>query len=90
MAARSTKYGDAKEFSDAAKDVRHVKMLNATHFIWVIYDEKTKLVSASMGGTYSLHRGKYTETIEYFLPEAMGGYLGKRSRSSRSRLTETS
>ena len=72
----STKYGDAKEFSDAPKDVRHIKILTKDHFIWVIYDEKTKLASTSMGGTYTFHGGKYTETVDYFFPEAMGGYLG--------------
>jgi hypothetical protein len=74
----STKYGDAKEFSDVPKDERHVKMLTATHFIWVIYDGKTNLVSTSMGGSYTLHNGKYTETVEFFLPKEMEGYLGKK------------
>src|SRR5262245_59335804 len=44
----STKYGDEKEFSDAPKDEQKLKMRNETHFIWVAYDAKTKLISSSM------------------------------------------
>src|SRR5579862_6430563 len=32
----STKYGDAKEFSDVSKDEPHIKIITPTHFIWVI------------------------------------------------------
>ena len=53
-------------------------MLTATHFIWVNYDAKTKLVSSSMGGTYTLESGNYTETIEFGFPEGMGAYFGKK------------
>ena len=74
----SAKYGDDKEFSDAPKDALHLKMLTATHFIWVAYDAKTKVVSSSMGGSYSLEGGNYTETVEFFLPEPMKAYLGKK------------
>ena len=73
----STKYGDAKEFSDVSKDEPHIKIITPTHFIWVIYDPKTKLVSTSMGGSCRLQGSNYTETIEYFLPEGMKVYLGK-------------
>ena len=73
----STKYGDAREFSDVSKEEAHIKMLTATHFIWVIYDPKTKLVTASMGGSYRLQGNSYTETIEFYLPDGMKAYLGK-------------
>ena len=73
----STKYGDAKEFSDVSKDEPHIKMITPTHFIWVIHDPKTKLVSASMGGSYRLEGASYTETVEFYLPEGMKTYLGK-------------
>ena len=73
----STKYRDAAEFSDVSKDEPHLKMLTATHFIWVIYDAKGA-ISASMGGTYGLQDGHYTETVEFFQPDSMKVYLGKK------------
>ncbi len=73
----STKYGDAKDFSDVSKDEPHIKIITPTHFIWVIYDPKTKLVSNSMGGSCGVQGANYTETIEYFFPEGMKVYLGK-------------
>lgn len=73
----STKYADAKEFSDVSKDEPHIKIITPTHFNWVIYDPKTGLVSSSMGGSCRLQGSNYTETIEYFFPEGMKAYLGK-------------
>lgn len=73
----STKYGDAKEFSDVSNQEPHIKMLTADRFVWVIYDSKTKLISRSMGGSYRLQGSSYTETIEFFLPQGMKVYLGK-------------
>lgn len=73
----STKYGEAKEFSEVSKDEPHIKMITPTHFSWVIYDPKTKLLSASMGGSYRLEGAKYTETVEFYFPEGMKVYLGK-------------
>jgi hypothetical protein len=73
----SSKYGDATEYSNDRNEVRHLKMITPTHFTWVIYDNKTSQISASMGGTYSLQGGTYTEKVEFFFPEAMKAYLGK-------------
>src|SRR5689334_5681907 len=73
----SARYGDAKEFSDVSNQGLHIKMLTAERFIWVIYDSKTKLISSSMGGSYRLQGGSYTETVEFFLPAGMKVYLGK-------------
>ncbi|HEV2207858.1 MAG TPA: hypothetical protein VG167_03735 [Verrucomicrobiae bacterium] len=73
----STRYGDAKKFSDVSNQAPHIKMLTADHFIWVIYDSETKLISRSMGGSYRLQGGSYTETVEFFLPAGMKIYLGK-------------
>jgi hypothetical protein len=74
----SAKYGDATEFSDAPKDTKHLKMLTETRFVWVRYDVKTKVLADSMGGSYSLQDGKYTETVEFCFPESMKTYLGKK------------
>ena len=73
----STKYGDAKDFSDYPKESRRLKMITATHFTWVDYDTKTKKVSSSAGGPYTLRDGVYTETIE-FVGAEMETYVGKK------------
>jgi len=73
----STKYGDAKDFSDYPKERRRLKMITATHFMWVDYDSNTKKTSGSAGGRYSLQDSVYTETIE-FIGEGMEAYLGKK------------
>lgn len=73
----STKYGDAKEFSDYPKEHQRLKMLTAMHFIWVDYDAGTKKIASSAGGPYSMREGVYTETIEFF-GEGMETYLGKK------------
>lgn len=73
----STKYGDAKEFSDVSNSGPHIKMISSNHFIWVIYDSKTKLVASSMGGSCRLQGSNYTETVEFYLPKGMDVYLGK-------------
>ena len=46
----SSKNGDAKEFSDYPKDRRHVKMITATHFIWVDYGTDAKKIESAAGG----------------------------------------
>ena len=73
----STKYGEAKEMSDYPKEHRRLKMITATHFIWLDYDTTTKKISSSAGGPFSLREGAYTETIE-FAGEGMETYLGKK------------
>ena len=75
--AASAKYGDAKDFSDFPKDRPRLKMITATHFLWVEYDTKTKKVLSSAGGPYSLQHDTYTETIE-FVGDGMEAYLGKK------------
>jgi hypothetical protein len=74
----SAKYADAKEFSEPAKDEKHIKMITATHFTWATYDEKKRLILSSMGGSYTLQNGDYTETVEFFFPEDMKAYLDKK------------
>src|SRR5947209_5502164 len=66
----STKYGDAKDFSDYPKERQRIKMITATHFSWVDYDTKTRKVSSSAGGPYKLQGEVYTETID-FIGEGM-------------------
>lgn len=73
----STKYGEAKDFSDFPKDQRRVKLITATHFTWVQYDAGTKKAESMAGGPYTLDGGSYTETIE-FVGTGMETYLGKK------------
>ena len=73
----STKYGDAKDFSDFPKEQRRVKLITATHFTWVQYDVATKKVESTAGGPYTLDGGSYTESIE-FVGTGMETYLGKK------------
>src|SRR6266566_7925960 len=61
----STKYGDAKDFSDFPKEQRRVKLITATHFTWVQYDAGSKKVDSMAGGPYKLEGNSYTETIEF-------------------------
>ena len=72
----STKYGDAKDFSDYPTERQRLKMITATHFNWVDYDTKTKKVSSSAGSRYKLRGDVYTETIE-FVGDGMETYLDK-------------
>ena|SRR5688572_7285054 len=72
----STKYGDAKDFTPYREESSRLKIINATHFIWVEVDSKTKNVLASAGGAYKLDGLSYTETID-FAGEGMAAYLGK-------------
>ena len=73
----STKYGDAKDFSDFPKEQRRVKLITATHFTWVQYDAGSKKVESMAGGPYTLDGNSYTETIE-FVGTDMEAYLGKK------------
>jgi hypothetical protein len=73
----SSKYGDAKDFSDFPKEQRRVKLITATHFTWVQYDAANKKVESMAGGPYTLDGESYTETIE-FVGEGMETYRGKK------------
>ena len=73
----STKYGDAKDFTDFPKEQRRIKLITATHFTWVQYNADTRNVESTAGGPYTLDGGSYTETIE-FVGTGMETYLGKK------------
>ena len=73
----STKYGDAKDFSDFPNEQRRVKLITATHFTWVQFDTASKKVESMAGGPYTLDGDSYTETIE-FVGAGMETYLGKK------------
>lgn len=76
----STRYGDAKEFSDVSNSRPHttqIKTITSNRFIWAIYDSTTKLVAVSLGGSCRLQGSNYTETVEFYLPAGMKIYLGK-------------
>lgn len=72
----SIKYGDATEFTDAPKEVRAMKFVNGTHFIWVRLDAKKK-ITLSLGGTYKVNGDKYAEKPEFSLGDGMEEYVDK-------------
>lgn len=72
----STKYGDATEASPTPEDLRALKFITPTHFIWAHFDPKTKKISNSMGGTYSLSGSTYVEKPEFAF-EGMEEFVGK-------------
>jgi hypothetical protein len=75
----STKYGDATESSPVADNLKAMKFITPTHFIWVHFDPKTKKISNSMGGTYSLSGSTYVEKPE-FVFEGMDEFVGKEQK----------
>jgi hypothetical protein len=75
----STKYGDATESSPVPDDLKSMKFITPTHFIWVHFDPKTKKISNSMGGTYSLSGSTYIEKPEFAF-EGMGEFVGKEQK----------
>lgn len=72
----STKYGDAQDFTPPGEDLKALKFITPTHFVWTHFDPKTKKISNSMGGTYTYEGDTYTETPQ-FAYEGMETYLGK-------------
>ena len=64
----SYKYGAASSsFSDCSENIRHIKVINETHFIWVIFDTLSRRVVSSAGGSYTLKGNTYTESIDFGL-----------------------
>ena len=72
----STKYGDAKDFTQYSEDSTRMKLINPTHFTWLEIDNNSKKVLTSAGGTYTLEGETYTESLD-FAGEGMAPYLGK-------------
>ncbi len=73
----STRYGDAKDFTDYPGEPKRLKIINDTHFIWVeVTGMKT---TGSAGGHYTLDGDKYVETIEFAMP-GMEPFVGKPQR----------
>jgi hypothetical protein len=61
----SAKYGEDTEYRDAPADAKRVKIVNATHFIWLAYDAQKKVPENFAGGTYTLVGDDYVEKIEF-------------------------
>jgi hypothetical protein len=75
----STKYGDATESSPTPENLKAMKFITPTHFIWAHFDPKTKKISNSMGGTYSLSGSTYIEKPEFAF-EGMEEFVGKEQK----------
>ncbi|GAB3567460.1 hypothetical protein GCM10027578_18390 [Spirosoma luteolum] len=50
----------------AAGPRKTLKLLTGTRFQWVAINPETRQFSGTGGGTYTLTRGQYTETIDFF------------------------
>ena len=72
----SSKFGDAQDFTPFGDELKALKFITPTHFIWTHFDPKTKKISNSMGGTYTCEGDTYTETPQ-FAYEGQEAYLGK-------------
>jgi hypothetical protein len=75
----STKYGDATESSPPPENLKAMKFITPTHFIWAHFDPKTKKITNSMGGTYSLNGSTYTEKPEFAF-EGMEEFVSKEQK----------
>lgn len=73
----SFKYGNMKEFSDAPKNRRRIKMITDTHSLWFDIDTNTQEIKIGSGGPYSLIGDTYTEFHE-FSGESMKAYEGNK------------
>ena len=75
----STKNGDATGSSPLPENLKAMKFITPTHFIWAHFHPKTKKISNSMGGTYSLSGSTYTEKPEFAF-EGMEEFVGKEQK----------
>src|SRR5579883_2883189 len=57
---------------DIPKNVRQLKFITPTHFIWVTYDREMQTQIGMAGGTWSLKEGVYRERIEFTSDEVRG------------------
>ena len=48
--------------------IGYMKILTASHFVWIKYDKEGDQVYAAGSGTYSYEAGSYTEKIRDDLP----------------------
>ena len=70
----SYKYGSsASGFTDVRDNIRRLKVINETHFIWVQFDTLSGRIGSSAGGSYTLKGNEYSEYLEYGL--AMDSYI---------------
>jgi len=65
-----------QDFTPIGDDLKALKFITPTHFIWTHFDPKTKKIGNSMGGTYTCEGDTYIETPQ-FAYEGMETYLGK-------------
>ena len=71
----SYKYGNMKEFADARKNERRIKMVTETHYVWFSSDPNTKVIQSGAGGSYSLNGNTYTESNDFAIGD-MTRFLG--------------
>ena len=57
----------------------HIKTISKTHFPWVSYLQKDKMINNPAGGQYELNNGVYTEYVD-FATQGMNDHVGKANR----------
>ncbi|MBV9303921.1 MAG: lipocalin family protein [Acidobacteriaceae bacterium] len=55
---------------------KHIKMISAHHFLWIIYDPKTLKTQGAGSGTYTVNGDSYVEHIEFFDVGGAEGMIG--------------
>src|ERR1039457_2067345 len=59
------KYGATAAYSAVPKDSREIKLISGTHFVWVVYNLRTRKPSSVGGGTCSLQADHYIEQLDF-------------------------
>lgn len=60
------KYGTGtSEFKNRPENLKRIKLITDTHFIWITIDTATGRISEAAGGRYTVNGNAYTESIDY-------------------------
>jgi hypothetical protein len=63
--------------ADGTATVRHVKIINATHFVWITYQRSDGTPILVGGGTYRFDSKTYTEKYEFAGPGPLAELVSK-------------
>jgi len=74
----SYQYGE-RERQMMPNNIQKIKLITPTHFNWIQYDTKDRVVTNSAGGKYSFDGKNYIESI-YFAGSEMISFIGKENK----------
>jgi hypothetical protein len=69
--------GTWERLDETPPQYSHIKMLTATHFVWVSYDRSTGIVMAMGGGTYEFDGRVYIERLLFGGETLAGEFIGE-------------